>query len=59
MKKTYNAPSMEVIKVQMQQIICLSKLENPVTDPLAPSFSDEELEGYFGQVKTKDSLRLA
>lgn len=49
MKKTYNTPSIEVIRIEAQQIICMSKLENPVTDPLAPSLTDDELGGFFAE----------
>ena len=59
MKKTYNTPSVEVITLQTQQIICMSVLEKPVTEPLAPSFDDEELEGYFGQLKNKEGSNFA
>jgi hypothetical protein len=47
MKKTYIIPSVEVIRIQTQQIICMSILENSVTNPLAPALDDDELEGFF------------
>ncbi len=49
MKKIYNTPELEIIKLKTQQLICasISVLDEQVVDPLAPSFTDEELEGYF------------
>ena len=46
MKKTYINPEMEVVKIGMQSIICLSKV-GEITDPLAPG-QEEPDPNMFG-----------
>ena len=51
MKKTYINPEMEVVNVAVQQLICTSITVfgdgTEITNPLAPSFDEEDLDGLF------------
>ena len=60
MKKTYITPGLEVVELMPESNLMLSITSSPVDggDALSPSFDDEELEGYFGQLKT-DTATLA
>ena len=52
MKKEYMIPTMDVVNVAVQNIICTSLpvVDGDITNPLAPSFDDDDLDNAFEDV---------
>lgn len=52
MKKEYMIPTMGVVNVSVQNIICTSLpvVDGDITNPLAPSFDNDDLDAAFEDV---------